>query len=110
MNNETTNETEQRAGTVVFLQANPDSKSEGVFPFLYVSKDEIVKLFFKGDNPFENTGLLPYDGKRVELKGRKKRNGTFVVEQISEAQGKGAEPTTAENDQSESSNTLDTNQ
>ena len=109
MNNETTNETEQRAGTVVFLQANPDSKSEGVFPFLYVSKDEIVKLFFKGDNPFENTGLLPYDGKRVELTGRKKRNGTFVVEQISEAQGKGAEPP-AETDHSESSNTLDTNQ
>ncbi len=37
MNDESTNEMETMAGTVVFLQANLESKSEGVFPFLDVS-------------------------------------------------------------------------
>ena len=77
------NKTETLAGTVVFLDANQGSKSEGMFPYLYVSKDEKIKLLLRGDNPFENTGLLPYDGKPVEIVGARKRNGTFVIEQIS---------------------------
>ena len=74
---------ETLTGTVVFLDANRGSKSEGVFPYLYVSRDEKIKLLLKGDNPFENTALHPYDGKIVEIVGMRKRNGTFVIERIS---------------------------
>ena len=77
------NKTETLTGIVFFLDANQGSKSEGMLPFLYVSKDEKIKLLLKGDNPFENTGLQPYDGKSVEITGTRKRNGTFVIEQIS---------------------------
>ena len=75
--------TETLTGTVVFLEANQGSKSEGVFPYLYVSRDEKIKLLLKGDNPFENTALHPYDGKPVEIVGMRKRNGTFVIERVS---------------------------
>ena len=80
--NDKSNDFEKLTGTVVFLLANIGSKSEGVLPFLYVNKEEKIKLFLKGDNPFENKGLLPYDGKAVEVVGMKKRNGTFVIEKI----------------------------
>ncbi|MBQ7650954.1 MAG: hypothetical protein IJS15_08340 [Victivallales bacterium] len=80
--NDKSNDFEKLSGTVVFLLENQGSKSEGVLPFLYANKEEKIKLFLKGDNPFENTGLLPYDGKAVEVVGMKKRNGTFVIEQI----------------------------
>ncbi|MBR4673255.1 MAG: hypothetical protein IKP00_02225 [Victivallales bacterium] len=78
-------ELEKLKGTVVFLQANQGSKSEGGVPCLYIKRGEIVKLLLRDDNPFENKGLLPYDGKYLEVAGKRKSNGTFIVEQISEA-------------------------
>ena len=75
--------TEELTGTVFFLESNRRSKSEGLFPYLYINMGERVKLLLKGDNPFENSGLKPYDGKSVVIIGTKKSNGTFVIEQIS---------------------------
>lgn len=75
--------TEKLTGTVFFLESNRRSKSEGLFPYLYINMGERVKLLLKGDNPFENSGLKSYDGKSVVIIGTKKTNGTFVIEQIS---------------------------
>ena len=75
--------TEKLTGTVFFLASNRRSKSEGLFPYLYVNMGERVKLLFKGDNPFENSKLKSYDGKSVTIIGNRKTNGTFVIEQIS---------------------------
>ena len=73
---------EQLTGTVVFLLTNEGSKSESRLPFLYINKNEIVKIYFHGDNPFENPTLQQYDGKTVEIRGKMKSNRSFVIEQI----------------------------
>ena len=84
-------------GTIVFLKANEGSKSEALVPFLYQGRDvPLQKVMRRNDNPFENNGLLAYDGKAVEVLGRRKRNGTFVVELIEEAAMAMAEPPKAE--------------
>jgi hypothetical protein len=77
------------AGTVIFLMVNEGTKSEGRFPFLYVNRDAVYKLYLRGDNPFENNGLLPYDGKRVRVSGVKTENtkksyaaGTLTVDAV----------------------------
>ena len=79
----------ETTGTVVFLLFNTGTKSEAKVPFLYIDKDTIYKLVLKGDNPFENKGLLPLDGKRVRVTGVKKENikkgyaaGTLVADSI----------------------------
>ena len=91
--NDNTNDSVKMTGTVVFLLENQGSKSECVLPFLYVNREEKIKLFLKGDNPFENTGLLAYDGKSIAVVGKKKRNGTFVIEQILDGEKSGVEGT-----------------
>ena len=83
MDDRQSNDLKTLTGTVVFLLTNIGSKSECVRPFLYINQNEILKTYFKGDNPFENLMLRPYDGKAVEVKGKLKRNQTFVIEQIS---------------------------
>ena len=76
-------------GTVVFLLFAAGTKSEAKVPFLYVNRDTMYKLLLKGDNPFENRGILPFDGKRVRVTGVKKVNireqiaaGTLVADSI----------------------------
>ena len=79
----------ETTGTVVFLLFGTGTKSEAKVPFLYVNKDTMYKLFLKGDNPFENNGLIPFDGKRVKVSGLTKENirlelakGTLVADSI----------------------------
>ena len=79
----------EATGTVVFLLFGAGTKSEAKVPFLYVNKDIMYKLFLKGDNPFENNGLIPFDGKRVRVSGINKENikkelaqGTLVADSI----------------------------
>jgi hypothetical protein len=76
-------------GTVVFLQFNTGTKSEGKVPFLYIDRDTVYKLVLKGDNPFENRGFVPFDGKRVRVTGVKKENikkeyaaGTLIADSV----------------------------
>ena len=61
----------EATGTVVFLLSNIGTKSEGVFPFLYVNQNTKYKLHLRGDDSFEERGLFPYDGKRVKVSGVK---------------------------------------
>ena len=77
------NQSQTLEGVVVFLPAHEGSKSEGVYPFLYQGREKpVIKLVLKGDNPFENKGLLGYDGKNVKVIGVFSRTGTFVVESV----------------------------
>ena len=68
-------------GTIIFLPDKIGSKSEAVYPFLYVNRDTCFKVLLKNDNPFENRGLVPFDGKFVEIVGAMGRR-TFVVETV----------------------------
>lgn len=68
-------------GTIIFQRLNAGSKSDAAYPMLYVCKETSFKLLLKGDNPFENKGLLPYDGKFVEICGEKGRS-SFIVETV----------------------------
>ena len=83
-------------GTIMFLPDKIGSKSEAVYPFLYVNRDMYFKVLLKDDNPFENKGLVPFDGRFVEIVGAKGRR-TFVVETVrtvapaDEAKGTAAE-------------------
>ena len=76
------NEQQTHKGTIIYLPDAVGSKSEAVYPFLYIARGNFFKLLLKGDNPFENTGLLPYDGKQVEIVGAQGRR-TFIVEKVS---------------------------
>lgn len=76
-------EVQKKRGTVVFLKANEGSKSEGLLPRLYEGKDKpLLSLFLRNDNPFENKGLHPYDGVRVEVTGIIGSNGDLTVHEI----------------------------
>ena len=76
------NEQQTHKGTIIYLPDAVGSKSEAVYPFLYIARGNFFKLLLKGDNPFENKGLLPYDGKQVEIVGAQGRR-TFIVEKVS---------------------------
>lgn len=70
-------------GTIVFLKENEGSKSEAVVPYLYQNRDMALrKVMLKDDNPFENNGFAPYDGKSVEVSGEVALSGTFIVDEV----------------------------
>ena len=70
-------------GTIVFLKANEGSKSEALVPFLYQGRDvPLQKVMRRNDNPFENNGFAPYDGKTVEISGEIAVSGTFIVDEV----------------------------
>ena len=70
-------------GTIVFLKANEESKSEAAIPFLYQDRDkQLQKVMLRDDNPFENSGFSFYDGKLVEISGEIALSGTFIVDEV----------------------------
>ena len=56
-------------GIVVFMPFDVGSKSETLAPILYLNRDKKIRLYKKGDNPFENSTFIDYDGKSVETQG-----------------------------------------
>ena len=79
---ENTEDIMTRSGTVVFLEKNRGSKSEGVYPHLYESADNCIRIMMKDDNPFENTELRSYDGEHVVVHGTMGRSNIFIVDSI----------------------------
>lgn len=79
---ENTENTLTRCGTVIFLEKNKGSKSAGLYPYLYESFDNCIRIMLKNDNPFENTGLRSYDGLQVVVHGAMGRGNVFMVESI----------------------------
>ena len=71
-----------KTGTVVFLETKKGSKSEGVYPHLYESSENCVRIRMKDDNPFENIELIPYDGKRVIVRGIMSQGNIFIINSI----------------------------
>ena len=71
-------------GIVIFKEANKNSKSEGVFPYLYVGEGKFVKIRLQNANPFENDELTKYDSKFVVVEGEYNDNNTFIVSYICE--------------------------
>lgn len=71
-------------GVIVFFDYATGSKSESVRPFLYKNAATKIRLFKKGDNPFKNESLLPFDGKMVEVSGAWERGDAFYVTEIKE--------------------------
>lgn len=69
-------------GVIMFMPSNVGSKSEGIFPFLYVNHNQIIPIHFFKDNPFTNDSLREYDGKYVEIKGCG-QGSRFTVKEIS---------------------------
>lgn len=56
-------------GIVVFIPVDAGSKSETLAPILYLNRDKKIRLYKRGDNPFENSSFNDYDGKHVEVQG-----------------------------------------
>ena len=71
-----------KTGTVVFLETKKGSKSEGVYPHLYESSENCVRIRMKDDNPFENIKLRSYDGMRVTISGSIERGNIFIINSI----------------------------
>lgn len=70
------------SGTVIFQKINEGSKSESTQPFLYINQNQIIHLFLKDSNPFENNNLQKYDGCNVTVEGYMD-NDTFIIHSIS---------------------------
>ena len=77
----------ETTGTVVFLLFNVGTKSEAKVPFLYIDRDIMYKLVLKGDNPFENKRLFPFDGQRVRVTGVKKETIKKELAQVGISEG-----------------------
>ena len=73
-----------KCGTIIFLDANQGSKSEGLYPYLYESAGVCTRVMLENDNPFENKGLLPFDGVKVTLLCREGRRNCLIVTSVSE--------------------------
>ncbi len=71
-------------GIIVFKSANAKSKSEGVFPYLYLGNGEFVKIRLEDANPFENEELKAFDTKKVIVEGEFNENNTFIATSIKE--------------------------
>ncbi|MBR6122340.1 hypothetical protein IKQ19_01790 [Candidatus Saccharibacteria bacterium] len=56
-------------GIIVFIPIDVGSKSEVLVPTLYLNRDKKIRLYKRGDNPFENSTFNDYDGKHVEVQG-----------------------------------------
>lgn len=56
-------------GIIVFIPIDVGSKSEVLMPTLYLNRDKKIRLYKRGDNPFENSTFNDYDGKHVEVQG-----------------------------------------
>lgn len=69
-------------GVVVFMTFGAGTKSESLQPYLYQGRDAKVRVFKKGDNPFENHGFDAFDGKEVEVVGAFGRGDVFNVSEI----------------------------
>lgn len=59
------------------------TKSESKRPFICFENGTQILLYKKDDNPFENTGFLPFENKTVEVEGDL-NNGVFEVTSIKE--------------------------
>ena len=53
----------------MFIPIDVGSKSEVLVPTLYLNRDKKIRLYKRGDNPFENSTFNDYDGKHVEVQG-----------------------------------------
>ena len=85
--NEQNEARERLSGTVVWWIENAGSKSEAALPHLYVGRETPPVVLMKvGDNPFENSSLQPYDGRRVTVVGERNANGVLVVESVEEGE------------------------
>lgn len=69
-------------GIIVFLSSDIGSKSEAKIPFLYINRENMIRLFKRGDNPFENRAFNDYDGKYVEVLGELILENKFKVHSI----------------------------
>lgn len=69
-------------GIVIFRAENKRSKSEGMFPYLYIGEGEFVRIKLENDNPFENNGLWEYDSKKVDVCGELNELNTFIISSI----------------------------
>lgn len=69
-------------GTIIFQRTNEGSKSESMQPFLYINQNQIIHIFLKDSNPFENNSLQKYDGCNVTVEGYM-NNDTFIINSIS---------------------------
>lgn len=69
-------------GTVVFRPSNVGSKSQGVFPFLYLGNANFVRIWKTDDISFEGNLLKPFDGKYVELQGAFDEHEVFLAETV----------------------------
>lgn len=71
-------------GIIVFMLCDEKSKSECLQPFLYLGEGKFIRVWKKGDNPFEHASFQSFDGKQVMLIGELDENDEFCVTEIQE--------------------------
>lgn len=73
---------ETLVGTVVFKFENKGSKSEGMFPFLYIKNGEFVRIWLDGDFSLFGDCLKDYDGRHVTVRGKKNEYDLLIITSI----------------------------
>ena len=72
-------------GIIVFMLCDEKSKSECLQPFLYLGEGNFIRVWKKGDNPFENESFQAFDGKEVVLTGVLDEQDDLCVTEIQES-------------------------
>ncbi len=79
-------------GVVVFKLSNVKSKSESVKPYLYLGNSKFIRIYFEGDNPFQNSKLKPFDGLTVCVEGTMDENDILIANSVKKLKTDSADP------------------
>ncbi len=69
-------------GTVVFMKSYIGTKSESIQPYLYIGNAKFLRIYMKGDNPYENISIKALDGKLISIIGTIDENDILTIEKI----------------------------
>lgn len=73
---------EKLTGTVVYRYENKGSKSEGMFPYLYIQNGRFVKIWLDGDYSLFGDDLKKFDGRHVSVRGTRNEYDYLIVTHI----------------------------
>lgn len=71
------------SGFIQYKTFAEGTKSESSRPYIILENGSQILLYKMNDNPFENKGLLEFEGKNVSVEGELV-NGIFEVSSVSE--------------------------
>lgn len=72
-------------GVILFRSFAAGSKSASMQPYLLLDSGELIRVFYRDDNPYENETLKEFEGKRICAIGYSDGiDGIFHIQSVEE--------------------------